>query len=79
MGQTLGYQLLAEGVETNAQLTELSMLGCDLGQGYLFGRPMDAVAILDAIRRSVSLEEGVSRKYSAEQTAADAVHDSGEP
>jgi diguanylate cyclase (GGDEF)-like protein/PAS domain S-box-containing protein len=79
MGQTLGYQLLAEGVETNAQLTELSMLGCDLGQGYLFGRPMDAVAILDAIGRSVSSEEGVSRKYSAEQTAADAVHDSGEP
>lgn len=39
LGHNLGSQLVAEGVETVAQLNVLRALGCDLGQGYLFGRP----------------------------------------
>jgi EAL domain-containing protein (putative c-di-GMP-specific phosphodiesterase class I) len=46
MGQALGLRVVAEGVETEAQLTHLRELGCDLMQGYLFGMPatMDAFA-----------------------------------
>ncbi|WP_150526397.1 EAL domain-containing protein [Roseibium sediminis] len=34
-------KVVAEGVETEAQHLLLRELGCDLGQGYLYGRPMD--------------------------------------
>ncbi|NEQ96930.1 MAG: EAL domain-containing protein [Cyanothece sp. SIO2G6] len=45
---TLGHQLdlvvVAEGIETNEQLEYLQQLGCELGQGYLFARPLDAAS-----------------------------------
>ena len=34
-----GCELIAEGIETEEELTELARLGVSLGQGYLFGRP----------------------------------------
>jgi diguanylate cyclase (GGDEF)-like protein len=42
MGQALGMQVVAEGVETPAQLACLREMGCDLVQGYLFGTPVTA-------------------------------------
>ncbi|MDC8757469.1 putative bifunctional diguanylate cyclase/phosphodiesterase [Janthinobacterium fluminis] len=44
MGHTLGFKVLAEGVETNAQLAFLKAQGCDLYQGYLASRPLPADA-----------------------------------
>lgn len=38
----LDIHLVAEGIETAAQVAQLRALGCDMGQGYFFGRPMDA-------------------------------------
>lgn len=42
MGRALGLQVVAEGVETQAQLDSLHRHGCDAFQGYLLGRPVDA-------------------------------------
>jgi diguanylate cyclase (GGDEF)-like protein len=40
LGHALGLKVVAEGVETDAQLAELRTLGCDGAQGFLFGRPV---------------------------------------
>jgi diguanylate cyclase (GGDEF)-like protein/PAS domain S-box-containing protein len=39
LGDMLGLQTVAEGVETTEQADLLHSFGCTLGQGYLFGRP----------------------------------------
>lgn len=39
MAHSLGLQVIAEGVETSAQLAQLEAFGCAMFQGYLFGRP----------------------------------------
>ena len=45
LGQALGLTVIAEGIETPLQLARLRELGCDKGQGYLFGRPRPAALI----------------------------------
>ena len=40
LGRTLGLRIVAEGIEELAQLEQLRDLGCELGQGFLFARPM---------------------------------------
>lgn len=42
MGHSLGMSVIAEGVETEAQLDVLRSLGCDHLQGFLLGRPLDS-------------------------------------
>jgi len=42
MGNNLGLEVLAEGVETEAQRAFLAAHGCRLCQGFLFGRPVPA-------------------------------------
>ncbi|MDO8391403.1 MAG: EAL domain-containing protein [Actinomycetota bacterium] len=42
LGHSLGLSVVAEGVETPLQLARLREIGCDRGQGYLFGRPRPA-------------------------------------
>ena len=40
MAKKMGFETIAEGVETKEQLIRLKELGCDYIQGYLLGRPM---------------------------------------
>ena len=40
MGRALEMEVVAEGIETNEQVADLRELGCPLGQGYLFARPL---------------------------------------
>jgi diguanylate cyclase (GGDEF)-like protein/PAS domain S-box-containing protein len=42
LGATLSLEVVAEGIEMPGQLETLREMGCDLGQGFLFARPMNA-------------------------------------
>ncbi|HSO52435.1 MAG TPA: EAL domain-containing protein, partial [Actinomycetes bacterium] len=42
LGQSLQLQTVAEGVEDSAQFLALRRMGCDVGQGFDFGRPMES-------------------------------------
>ncbi len=42
MAHGLEQSLVAEGVETESDMTELKQLGCEFAQGYLFGEPVSA-------------------------------------
>jgi len=53
LGQSLGLRTVAEGIETRDQAETMLWLGCELGQGWYFGRPLPAedIASVIAIRR----------------------------
>ena len=48
LGHTLGLEVIAEGVETTDQHAFLAQIGCDVFQGYLFGRPVPHLDMLGA-------------------------------
>jgi diguanylate cyclase (GGDEF)-like protein len=45
LGRNLGLRVVAEGVEDEEVRAQLQALGCDLGQGYFFSRPLDGAAL----------------------------------
>lgn len=45
LAKNLGLEIVAEGVETEAQMQQLRELGCHLLQGYLFARPLSVEAV----------------------------------
>jgi len=49
LAHNLGLEVIAEGIETREQMFILRELGCELGQGYLFSRPLDAGAATDLL------------------------------
>ncbi|MCP5370941.1 MAG: EAL domain-containing protein [Hyphomicrobiales bacterium] len=51
LGQTLGMQVIAEGVETREQMEFLKRLDCDIGQGYYLSKPLMADEIEDFVHR----------------------------
>jgi diguanylate cyclase len=46
LAHALEMEVVAEGVETQASLALLSVMGCDLVQGYLISRPIAIDALL---------------------------------
>jgi diguanylate cyclase (GGDEF)-like protein/PAS domain S-box-containing protein len=52
IGLTLGLTVVCEGIETAAQAEELKLLGCPVGQGFYFARPVESSAIKDALARA---------------------------
>ena len=45
LARTLHLETVAEGIETLTQSRILAQLACDLGQGYLFARPLVAESV----------------------------------
>src|ERR1700733_14811004 len=50
MAHQLGVRVVAEGVESEAVRSELQALGCDIGQGFLLGKPMPPERFADWLR-----------------------------
>lgn len=50
LGKSFGLECTAEGIENPQIRTELNELGCEIGQGYYFGRPEPADRVLDSLR-----------------------------
>ena len=64
LGARLRLGVVAEGVETEAQLDALRRLGCNLVQGYLTGRPMPEEAAREAVLRGrVELASAESERF----------------
>lgn len=59
ISDALHMQLVAEGVETEAEMEILRGLGCQLVQGYLTGRPLPVAAIRRLLREPAAVPGGV--------------------
>ena len=57
LAENMGMEVVAEGVETLSQLTQLRNLNCKFGQGYLFSRPVDADSVTGWIARKPHWQE----------------------
>ena len=47
LGASLSLDVVAEGIELDEQASSLEALGCEIGQGFLFARPMTSEALVD--------------------------------
>jgi len=56
LGRSLGYRVVAEGVENEAQLDFLNSLGCDEGQGWYFGKPLSVSAATERLQHEYAIE-----------------------
>jgi diguanylate cyclase (GGDEF)-like protein len=52
LGMMLGLHVTAEGIEGSKQLASLRSMGCELGQGFLFAKPMDATALRETMSQA---------------------------
>jgi EAL domain-containing protein (putative c-di-GMP-specific phosphodiesterase class I) len=50
LGDELGMDVVAEGVETAEHSAALAGLACEYGQGYFFSRPLDAEHVAELLR-----------------------------
>jgi EAL domain-containing protein (putative c-di-GMP-specific phosphodiesterase class I) len=72
MARNLGLRTVAEGIETESQALELARLGCEFAQGYLFFKPLSAVAMtaLSEFENQPSEAAAVAPSPVPEQTLA---------
>lgn len=54
LSQSLGYEVIAEGIETVEQENLLKTYNCDMGQGYYFAKPMDSKTFVDFYNEKIN-------------------------
>lgn len=64
LAKAMELVVVAEGVETAEQATTLRKLGCDLGQGYYFARPMNFPAVLAWTQKMLASTDPVAHSVS---------------
>jgi diguanylate cyclase (GGDEF)-like protein/PAS domain S-box-containing protein len=64
LGTSLSLDVVAEGIELPEQMESLQNLGCDLGQGFLFARPMNHEALVEYLVNGEQAT-GKPRSYAA--------------
>lgn len=52
----LGMDVVAEGIETKAQLNQLCLLGCEWGQGFLFSKPLNQAEASDYLSSIITTQ-----------------------
>ena len=57
LGQNLGLEVIAEGVETEAQLQYMREHGCDVAQGYFYARPESPEALTPWLKANQRVSE----------------------
>ena len=60
LSHNLGYRVIAEGVENDAQLSFLQQSRCDFAQGYLFSRPVSAddfIAVVERLNHRLKISQ----------------------
>jgi diguanylate cyclase (GGDEF)-like protein/PAS domain S-box-containing protein len=60
MARALSLDVIAEGVENEAQLAELTRLGCDYAQGHLFSRALPAEKVTALLSEDAPLYSGIA-------------------
>jgi EAL domain-containing protein (putative c-di-GMP-specific phosphodiesterase class I) len=60
LAKRFGLKTVAEGVETNYESHKLQGIGCDIGQGYLFAKPMPTGQLIGMMSRRLVDKPGVA-------------------
>jgi len=60
LAHNLGLKVVAEGTETEEQVTQLKQLNCEMAQGYFFSRPADDQAMLKLLARNQSARDAAA-------------------
>jgi PAS domain S-box-containing protein len=68
LAHNLGLSVVAEGVETTAQLEQLRSFGCEKAQGYLFSRPTDSDSISAFLHSRSSGQRSFSKSVTHKYT-----------
>lgn len=68
LAESLGIEVIAEGIETKAQLEHLKYLECRNGQGYLFSPPLPIQKVENWVNRFNQVKAEEEKKYSLPQT-----------
>lgn len=65
LGKRFGLTTVAEGIETTHESHKLQSVGCDVGQGYLFAKPMPKGKLIGLLRQRLMAAPATPGRYSA--------------
>jgi EAL domain-containing protein (putative c-di-GMP-specific phosphodiesterase class I) len=62
LAKRFGLKTVAEGIETTHEAHKLQALGCDIGQGYLYAKPMSKAQLIGLLRKRMGMAPPQPRK-----------------